>query len=87
MVVKPNQITELSPKEKKQIKSLETQIDKALTKYGVEDMSPDVFYRPPGEITRRVIEHIQKMYRAVGWTVSYELNQRKGDFLRFRYKR
>ena len=83
MVVMPNQREELTKEEEKQVKILEKAIDEVLIR-GMKDRCQGICYSPPEEATPRVINHIQEMYKKAGWKISRVMDQRDGDYLRFR---
>jgi len=83
MVIMPNQREELTEEEKRQVKTLETAIDEILIQ-GMKDEKRYMSYSYPKEITPRVINYVQEMYKKAGWKIRSVADQRDGDYLEFR---
>ena len=88
MVVKPQQLTEkYRQKNATELARLERYIDRALVDNFVPGNTEGVCVDFEHGLAQMTVREIQEKYRAAGWTVKYESDQRDGDFLRFTARR
>jgi hypothetical protein len=81
MTITPQQAMNLSGDERVKIRDLEKKIDKALTReFGKHSSS---VYVSTEYMDGRVRAEIERRYWEAGWNVTYESDQRDGDYLRF----
>jgi hypothetical protein len=76
MVITPQQAKALTTVDKDIMKNLEKKIDEAL----LNGRTAVDFDEYPGE---KVIDAITQIYSRAGWHVTYESDQRDGDYLQF----
>jgi hypothetical protein len=79
MTITPKQAREMNEKDKGNLAELERKID-AYLKENYNSKPTYIGAHYPGE---KVFGELQRIYKAAGWTVRYENDQREGDYLVF----
>ncbi|MDD5192559.1 MAG: hypothetical protein PHH54_00695 [Candidatus Nanoarchaeia archaeon] len=77
MVITPQEAKALTKADKALLKGLEKRIDQAL----LEGENTFDINEYPGE---KVVQEITHIYEKAGWEVSYESDQREGNYLSFK---